>query len=158
MIRTVKECQDEVFHLRAISPQAMRAKTFEVHIYVTSVPENNEDALKFVIDDDVAFWGRPRKATRGIEKAPQKYSEEDIYRAMLNPPKNSNAQLGDIRVYNGRPKWEKLFDRLANRHPSSNIGVAFCGNPRISEDLKAMCRKYTNPALNQRFVLHKENF
>jgi NADPH oxidase len=158
MIRTIKECQDEVYDLRLKNPDSMGTKNFEVHIWITSIPEDVKPPGNIEVDDDIGYWGRPRKPTGGVAKAPEQYSEIEIYKTMLYPPKGNPAELGDIRIYNGRPKWDTLFTTVSQRHLACKIGVAFCGNPRIGEDLKEMCTKYTNPAANQIFTLHKENF
>jgi hypothetical protein len=158
MMRIVKECQDEVEHLRKKSPHAMNSKTFEVHIFVTSVPEGQKSASDLQIEDDVGFWGRPRKPRRGIEKSPSLFSEEDLYKGMLAPPKGSPLQIGDVRIYNSRPAWNKIFEPISQRHSAQKVGVMFCGNPQIGADLRGACRKYTNMQGEQGFVLHKENF
>lgn len=157
MVRTVKECQDEVFDLRLKSPDTMGVKTFEVHIYLTSAPETMKPQT-VEVDDDIGFWGRPRKPNKGVQKAPEQFSEVEIYEAMLNCPKGKPTIIGDIHIYNGRPKWEELFRTVSERHLASNVGVAFCGNPKIGDDLQKNCREFTRPDANQFFVLHKENF
>jgi hypothetical protein len=157
MIRTVKECYDMVYDMRKKSPQSMHSKVFEVHIWITSAPEETKEP-DVVVDDEIAFWGRPRKPDRGVEKAPTQYTELELYKKMMAPPKGKPAQLGDIYVYNGRPKWDDLFSRIAQRAPAQNIGVAFCGNPRIGDDLRDMCFKHSSIETGTFFNLHKENF
>jgi len=158
MIRIIKEAHDRVWDMRAKQPDSMNAKTFEVHIWVTSVPKDAKDPGYIEVDDDIGFWGQPRKPDMGVEKAPEVNSELEIYSTMLFPPEKEPAILGDIRIYNGRPQWDDLFKTIQPRHAAMDVGVAFCGNPRIGDDLREMCRKYSNPGGNQTFRLHKENF
>lgn len=40
LIRHIKDAQDEVTHMRATNPQNMASKTFEFHIYISSVPKD----------------------------------------------------------------------------------------------------------------------
>jgi len=156
MIRTIKECQNEVTSLRMKAGNTMNSKTFEVHIYVTSVPEKPvvEDIK---IDDDIGFWGRPGNHSLNAEKSTEVCSEMDIYQAMLNP-EQGGTQIEDIFIFRGRPDWNTMFGALAGRHPIGKHGVCFCGSPLIGADLKSTCQNNSNAANGLMFTLHKENF
>ena len=52
LIRNIKDAQDEVCHMRATSPQQMHSKSFEFHIWVTSVPEGTKPIDVIVGEDD----------------------------------------------------------------------------------------------------------
>ena len=45
-------------------------------------------------------------------------------------------------IHNGRPNWDTHFDEVAKNSPEKNIGVTFCGNPRIGSALTLSCEKY----------------
>jgi NAD(P)H-flavin reductase len=157
MMRTVKECQDYIDHLRSKNPYDMEHKTFQIDIFVTSTP-HGENA--FVLDeaaavqDDIGFWGRPRKC-----HVASSISELSIYKAMLNPPKGlSPTVLGDVRIFRGRPTWDNLFSQVAGEHQGSRIGVMFCGNPTIGTELRVKCAQYSKTKLGCQFYLHKEIF
>ncbi|XP_060040707.1 NADPH oxidase 3, partial [Erinaceus europaeus] len=44
----------------------------------------------------------------------------------------------------GRPNWNKEFQQIACQHPSSNIGVFFCGPKALSKTLQRMCHLYSS--------------
>ena len=52
LIRTIKEAQDEVVHMRANNAQSMAAKTFEFHIFLTSAPKTPKP-VQVVVDDEI---------------------------------------------------------------------------------------------------------
>lgn len=54
LIRIIKDAQDEMIHMRQTNP-AINAKTFEFHIWVTSVPKNNKP-VDVVVDNAIGFW------------------------------------------------------------------------------------------------------
>jgi len=79
----------------------------------------------------------------------------DLYDTMRSPP--PHAQLEDIHIYNGRPNWEARYSEVSKRHPQGEIGVAFCGNPLIGDDLRKACHKFSH-GREGIFKLHAENF
>jgi NADPH oxidase len=155
MIRIVKECQDEIYNMRSKN-DALAGKTFEVHVYVTSAPDNAVAEVP-VVDDDILFWGKPRKEDRNVAKTEGPFTEVDLYMTMKAPPKE-DVHMGDVIIHNGRPDWDTIFTTVSDRHIANPIGVAFCGNPRIGKDLKRMCKNHTNVERRTFFTLHKENF
>ncbi|KAI8866076.1 hypothetical protein GQ42DRAFT_165716 [Ramicandelaber brevisporus] len=59
----------------------------------------------------------------------------------------------------GRPNFNAIFHALTDRHPATDIGVFFCGNPAMGNTLKMCCRKYNQPeAHGTKFYYNKENF
>ena len=65
----------------------------------------------------------------------------------------------------GRPDWDKLFQDLAERLQASNedegadsrkVGVFFCGNERIAEDLERCCKHNSTSTMS--FHFHSEKF
>lgn len=72
---------------------------------------------------------------------------------MYCPP--AHTVLGDIHIWSGRPKWGERFQAVAGAHPSGNIGVHFCGNPAIANDLETMCHKYSSLTEKRYFRFHK---
>jgi len=63
--------------------------------------------------------------------------------------------MGDLHIWSGRPKWGERFQAVAGAHPSGNIGVHFCGNPAIANDLETMCYKYSSLTDKRYFRFHK---
>lgn len=110
------------------------------------------------MDDDSKFWGRRRKREKGVEKAPSVFSEMDLWRVMKNPDKSAPLTLGDVVIHAGRPDWNMMFTNVSRSHVALNVGVPFCGNPRIAKDLKQVCGKFTDLKRRTLFRLHKENF
>jgi len=154
LIRTIKDCQDDVYDMRAKQAKDMSQKRFEFHIYVSSVPKDQKP-IDVVVDDEIGFWGVP-KADDYLDKVRAPFTEADIYKVMMCPP--PHAQLGDLHIYSGRPKWGERFAAVAAAHHTGDIGVMFCGNPRIADDLQVMCMKYSSNTEKRYFKLHKENF
>jgi hypothetical protein len=71
----------------------------------------------------------------------------------------------DIWVWNGRPDWDAIFSGVkANEREQraanvgAAVGVMYCGNKIIGNDLISKCEQYTSLAENVSFNLHKENF
>ncbi|KAI8523920.1 hypothetical protein RHMOL_Rhmol13G0109000 [Rhododendron molle] len=62
-----------------------------------------------------------------------------------------------IRTHFARPNWRKVFSQLVNTHPSSRIGVFYCGSPTLTKLLKKLCQEFSLNS-STRFQFHKENF
>ncbi|EEF29574.1 putative respiratory burst oxidase homolog protein H isoform X2 [Ricinus communis] len=62
-----------------------------------------------------------------------------------------------IKTHFARPNWKKVFSQLANEHPSSRIGVFYCGSITLAKPLKKLCQEF-NLNSTTRFQFHKENF
>jgi hypothetical protein len=154
LIRVIKDAQDEVCHMRATNPAHMAAKSFEVHIYVSSVPKGQKP-VDVVVDDEVGFWGVPREDAK-VEKVRCNWDEADLYKTMLCP--TAHTQLTDVHVWEGRPKWDQRFSSISKAHPDQDIGVMFCGNPAIAKDLRKYCHIHSRGRTKGIFKLHKENF
>jgi len=156
LIRTIKEAQDEVIHMRTNNPQGMATKTFEFHIWVTSVPAGTKPIDVIVgEEDEIGFWGRPGEDAK-VEKVRAPWDEADLYKAMKCPAKHT--QLSDVHVWEGRPPWNARFAAVSAAHKQESIGVAFCGNPMIGKDLKKQCFVHNQTRSHGFFKLHKENF
>ncbi|XP_012615041.1 NADPH oxidase 3 [Microcebus murinus] len=48
------------------------------------------------------------------------------------------------KTFYGRPHWNNEFKRIAYNHPSSSIGVFFCGPKALSKTLRRMCHLYSS--------------
>uniref|UniRef100_A0A8C8WGQ4 NADPH oxidase 2 n=2 Tax=Panthera TaxID=9688 RepID=A0A8C8WGQ4_PANLE len=63
------------------------------------------------------------------------------------------------KTFYGRPDWNHEFRQMAYTHPSSNIGVFFCGPKALSKTLQRMCRLYSSAdPRGVHFYYHKESF
>ncbi|CAI9105251.1 OLC1v1004135C1 [Oldenlandia corymbosa var. corymbosa] len=62
-----------------------------------------------------------------------------------------------IKTHFARPNWKKVFSQLANKHPSSRIGVFYCGSSSLAKPLKRLCQEFSLET-STRFLFHKENF
>ncbi|CAA2976590.1 respiratory burst oxidase homolog H isoform X2, partial [Olea europaea subsp. europaea] len=62
-----------------------------------------------------------------------------------------------IRTHFARPNWKRVFTHLATTHPSSRIGVFYCGSPTLTKPLKQLCQELSLTS-STRFHFHKENF
>ncbi|XP_060168894.1 putative respiratory burst oxidase homolog protein H [Lycium barbarum] len=62
-----------------------------------------------------------------------------------------------IRTHFARPNWKRVFSQLAASHPSSRIGVFYCGSPTLTKPLRKLCQEFSLNS-STRFNFHKENF
>ncbi|KAL3530670.1 hypothetical protein ACH5RR_009992 [Cinchona calisaya] len=62
-----------------------------------------------------------------------------------------------IKTHFARPNWRKVFSHLAVKHPSSRIGVFYCGSSVLTKTLKQLCHELSLESTT-RFHFHKENF
>ncbi|GFP80331.1 putative respiratory burst oxidase homolog protein h [Phtheirospermum japonicum] len=62
-----------------------------------------------------------------------------------------------IRTHFARPNWRKIFTHLTGVHPSTRIGVFYCGSPTLTKPLKKLCQEFSMNS-STRFQFHKENF
>ncbi|CAN4098885.1 unnamed protein product [Withania somnifera] len=93
------------------------------------------------------------------------YEEGDARSALiamvqsLQRAKNGVDVVSDsrIRTHFARPNWKKVFSRLAAAHPSSRIGVFYCGSPTLTKPLRRLCQEFSLNS-STRFNFHKENF
>ena len=162
LIRRIKECQDEVHHLRQTTT-TMRDKSFSVHIFLTSVPKSPPEVRD--VDTGVGYWGVPA-VDRHMNVQGVAWTEMELYREMKCPRKGNYSKWNDVHLYMGRPDWRARFDDLHNTGViTSDIGVLYCGNPMIANDLRKNCHHFnqlrTAPqshTSNSLFKLHSENF
>ncbi|KAL4303719.1 hypothetical protein GQ457_10G011200 [Hibiscus cannabinus] len=105
-------------------------KIIEMHNYLTSVYEEG-DARSALI----AMVQKMQQAKNGL----------DIVSESM------------ITTHFARPNWRKVFSTLANNHPSSTIGVFYCGSVTLTKELKKLCLEFSLET-STRFQFHKENF
>ena len=162
LIRRIKECQDEVNHLRQTST-TMRDKSFSVHIFLTSAPKNPAEVRD--VDNGVGYWGVPA-VDRNVNVQGVPWTEVDLYREMKCPRKGNYSKWNDVHLYMGRPDWKTRFDDIHTTGViTSDIGVLYCGNPMIGNDLRKNCHSFNqlrcapqSHTPNSLFKLHMENF
>lgn len=171
MCRSLKEVEDELYNIRKKNSKQMENKLFQMHIFVTSAPENckgnfkkenvnntNNDTQK-----DLQLWGTHYDDTlydnsnNNVERITAPFTEIDIWKC-LKEPSEQPTQIGDIIIHKGRPKWDEFFLPVQQAHKGNRIGVMFCGPDIIAKDLKKNCGKFTDFDTNTVFLLHKENF
>jgi hypothetical protein len=152
LVRTIKECQDEVLHMKANNN--MQGKVFTLNIYITSVPQHLEAVDQRLATDDVGFWGRPREAET-VNRVKAEWSEWDLYSA-LKCPKADYINFTDIHIHKGRPEFISEIDYIHSAHPKEEVGVMVCGNKQIVNSLRKQCFR-VNQLRQNKFKLHKEN-
>jgi hypothetical protein len=47
----------------------------------------------------------------------------------------AHTALGDVHVYEGRPQWNQRFVEIGAQHPTENIGVTFCGQSFLFQEM-----------------------
>jgi Ferric reductase NAD binding domain len=159
LLRRIKECQDEVIHMKA-SSQSFNGKVFSFHIFVTGVPDNPQP-VEFV-DDSIGFWGLPTVGSR-VEKHGSSWTERDLYKEM-KCPKSTTSQWDNVTLSVGRPDWTTMFTGVSQSSVKGDVGVLFCGNRTIYRDLQKNCHQFNklrreqDPSNHNFFKLHQEVF
>lgn len=141
-LRVIKEAQDQICDMRDKQVDLMRTKFFQIHVFVTSIPKGDNSAAAIIPEptDDTAFWGRPTLDNANVRRVQGPFLEMDLLQVMKNPPKGQVIQMGDVFIYGDRPDWNRHFQGVADRHKTDDVGVLFCGNPIIGDDLAACCK------------------
>ncbi|KAM0792757.1 hypothetical protein ACM66B_002531 [Microbotryomycetes sp. NB124-2] len=63
------------------------------------------------------------------------------------------------RMHYGRPDWNAVFSKLVALHPSTEVGVFFCGPKPLGRTLHKCCNEFSGAGPHDtRFVYGKENF
>jgi hypothetical protein len=163
-VRTIKEIEDDIHHMTMKNAVAMQGKLFNMHIYITSSRQQpnwqRPPPKGCPADEDVAYWGLMRRDDGGekVVRDAGPFTEEQLYAAMMEPQKNS-VVLGHIHIHYSRPKWEGHFDAVIAQCVEQHVGVTFCGNPGVGNDLMSMCNKKTKQTGGKHvFHLHQEVF
>jgi len=127
---------------------------YEMHVFVTSVEGNFKQKMinsgKTVelqhgsgnINVKRPFTG---EALMKLSRYPSVPSAEFTSR-MKN---RSGCTMGNTSVWNGRPDWQQIFDRISRHHARDKhrVGVFFCGAPMIVKDVKQAAEDFTNPGI-----------
>eukprot|EP00808_Paulinella_micropora_P021484 g25932.t1 len=163
-VRAATEACDAV----AAMGSNLGGKRFEIHIHMTSAPKDRDKSKPFQMEkpssemsdeEDVAFWGVRVQSTDGLAAVPKTVLEDDLYCWLMNPP-NKEQTFGDyLTLHEGRPNWPNIFKHVNEQHQAyGDVGVLFCGNPMVAEDLKEQCQVFSDAKQGKIFRLHKENF
>lgn len=151
----------------------------EMNIYVTRVQRLEGNARKRSMAQ-----ARPMNLTGVEEKMVHttrmlRFDAQNIYDLMLEPEvdsiaqtelqsygaggweKPTNGRYECLWIWKGRPNWQPIFEEVRkavwNTSPGNKrVGVAFCGNPMISHELKKQCKINTKDGVQ--FTLHSETF
>jgi len=177
MMRTIKEVSDELYDLKHKNPEAMKNKSFQFHVCITSNPRSTtpykikpeeENA------DDLSLWGSadrdPNSKNHEVLKKKSPLDEWKIFKALWWS-EESSQQLGDYvtvkRFYDKDPNdpnskkermnWNKEFVKVKEKHRGMNCGVMYCGPRAVADILKKTCGVHTDYNTT-RFIFHKENF
>ncbi|XP_036624858.1 NADPH oxidase 3 [Trichosurus vulpecula] len=88
------------------------------------------------------------------------WDENQAAHVALHWDENTDVITGlKQKTFYGRPNWNNEFRQLAYNHPSSNIGVFFCGPKALSKTLQKMCGLYSSAdPKGVHFNYNKENF
>ncbi|XP_059970959.1 NADPH oxidase 3 [Mesoplodon densirostris] len=73
------------------------------------------------------------------------WDENQAFHIALHWDENTDVITGlRQKTFYGRPNWNHEFRQVAYSHPSSNIGVFFCGPKALSKIIQRMCRLYSS--------------
>ena len=145
----------------ALSPE----HRIELNVYVTGAPKPGGAPVQPKQSSGLKF-SSAQEMNVGFD-IDVGFTEEVLLKSLLNPQAPSERQLQfqsqesrDIWIWNGRPKWDDIFQSVkAKRGPKTkSIATCFCGTPVIGKDLKANCSLASSRREGIRFELYKENF
>jgi len=164
-LRIIKEAEDEHANLFVNNAEHMKGKSFEMHIFVTSLPEPEKrppiDRRSLseakTDEEDTMFWGTKRKNEHNLQLKKSVVTEQALYIALKDPQEEHHV-LGNIHIHTGRPKWDGHFKEMKERNKEGDVGVLFCGNPKMAKDLQDNCKNFSSVETGRFFRLHKENF
>ncbi|XP_004452701.1 NADPH oxidase 3 [Dasypus novemcinctus] len=88
------------------------------------------------------------------------WDENQAFHIAFHWDENTDVITGlKQKTFYGRPNWDNEFRQIAYNHPSSNIGVFFCGPSTLSKTLRKMCRLYSSAdPRGVHFYYNKESF
>ncbi|XP_036172045.1 NADPH oxidase 3 [Myotis myotis] len=88
------------------------------------------------------------------------WDENQVIHIALHWDENTDVITGlKQKTFFGRPNWNNEFRQIAYNHPSSSIGVFFCGPKALSQTLQRMCRLYSSAdPRGVHFYYNKESF
>ncbi|XP_004011475.2 NADPH oxidase 3 [Ovis aries] len=88
------------------------------------------------------------------------WDENQAFHIALHWDENADVITGlRQKTFYGRPNWNHEFQQVAFSHPSSNIGVFFCGPKALSKILQRMCRVYSSAdPRGVHFYYNRESF
>lgn len=59
----------------------------------------------------------------------------------------------------GRPNMDLIFQAVAHTHPASDVGVFFCGPPKLGSSIESAAKKWSSEGADgTKFFYNKENF
>ncbi|XP_058390288.1 NADPH oxidase 3 [Diceros bicornis minor] len=88
------------------------------------------------------------------------WDENQAFHIALHWDENADVITGlKQKTFYGRPNWNNEFRQIAYNHPSSTIGVFFCGPKTLSKTLQRMCRLYSSAdPRGVHFYYNRESF
>ncbi|KAJ1918286.1 hypothetical protein H4219_002683 [Mycoemilia scoparia] len=93
-----------------------------------------------------------------------KLTEDKVQNLYLNTNIDDTDALDVLtelraKTHIGRPNLDKLFFAVRQEHPSTDVGVFFCGNPALGTNLEAACHRWSTEGKDgTRFYFNKETF
>jgi len=113
-----------------------------------------QDLLEALEAEDIDNFLEIRMFLTGGLKADQ------VRNVVLNSADGRDALTGlKSPTYYGRPNFDQMFSQIAQQHPSTDVGVFFCGPKPLSHSLHKACNKNTSSIKGgTKFYYHKENF
>ncbi|KAJ1651742.1 hypothetical protein IWQ61_007769 [Dispira simplex] len=114
-----------------------------------------QSLLKAIENEDVNQFIEIRTYLTG------RLNADEVRNVMLNDEEGQEDALTGLKspTYYGRPNWDGVFRQMTNEHPSTDVGVFFCGPKRLDSILGLQCKLYSsNSREGTRFFYNKENF
>eukprot|EP00397_Hematodinium_sp_SG-2012_P006980 GEMP01007019.1.p1 GENE.GEMP01007019.1~~GEMP01007019.1.p1 ORF type:complete len:786 (+),score=167.80 GEMP01007019.1:524-2881(+) len=141
---------------------------YEMHFYVTSAAAPDATSPRVVptvtqqktYDDGINTAIRPYCAISLLDATKAAETPVSQFAEVMTNTTWRNAAFGRTKIWNGRPDWEELFQRISDRHADPKkghgVGVFFCGAPIIVDSIRQSAQLFTNKAIS--FHVFKENF
>ncbi|KAG2251524.1 hypothetical protein Bca52824_081660 [Brassica carinata] len=62
-----------------------------------------------------------------------------------------------VMTHFAKPNWKNVYKQIAMDHYGSHVGVFYCGEVSLAEELRQLALEFTHKT-ETRFSFHKENF
>uniref|UniRef100_M4D603 FAD-binding FR-type domain-containing protein n=1 Tax=Brassica campestris TaxID=3711 RepID=M4D603_BRACM len=93
------------------------------------------------------------------------YEEGDVRSVFIRMLQSLNHSKNGVDIVSGtrvmthfaKPNWKNVYKQIAMDHYGSHVGVFYCGEVSLAEELRQLALEFTHKT-ETRFSFHKENF
>ncbi|GLU20841.1 hypothetical protein SLE2022_370210 [Rubroshorea leprosula] len=138
-------------------------KTRRVYFYWVTREQDSFDWFKGIMDD-VAEQDH-NHVIELHNYCTSVYEEGDARSALIAMLQSLNHAKCGVDIVSGtrvkshfaKPDWRTVYKNIAIKHPSSRVGVFYCGPSAVTKELNQLASDFSHKT-NTKFDFHKENF